>query len=111
VVSSEFCRATQTADFLDLGPTTEVGTDDSKQITYFVYDEAARCENSLALLATPPSVATNRAFVSHDVTTACDGHLNTLDNQGDTAIYKPDSEGGALFILEVPAANWPTALQ
>lgn len=82
VLSSEFCRCFQTADGFDLGPTTE----QLPELTFFVYDEPQRCDNSLALLNTPPMGATNVAMVGHAGFTC--QTLGTLA-WGEAAIFKP----------------------
>jgi phosphohistidine phosphatase SixA len=61
VLSSEYCRALQTAQGMNFGPTIE----QVQELTYFVYDEANRCANTYALLNQQPAAGTNTAMVSH----------------------------------------------
>lgn len=99
VLSSEFCRAQQTASLMDLGPTIE----DSEELTYFVYDEASRCADSYALLSTAPAAGTNTALVSHAGFTCA-----TLDELAwaEAAIFKPDGAGSAQLVARVPWSEW-----
>jgi phosphohistidine phosphatase SixA len=99
VLSSEYCRNTQTAELMALGPVIE----ERQDITYFVYDEANRCANSEALLATPPDPGTNVALIGH-AGFVCP----VLDSLawGEAAIYKPDGSGGSLLITRVPWNGW-----
>ena len=60
-VTSEFCRAVETATLLDLGPALEERSD----VTFFVYDESTRCANVLAILQENPAPGTNTALVGH----------------------------------------------
>jgi phosphohistidine phosphatase SixA len=99
VVSSEFCRAVQTAENMALGPTIE----QIPEITYFVYDEANRCTDTMALLAEEPAAGSNVALVSH-AGFACPD-LDRLA-WGEAAIYKPDGAGETTLIARVPWNEW-----
>lgn len=101
VVSSEFCRNVGTALLMDFGPTIE----QSQDITYFVYDEAERCNNSFALLGEVPTAGTNTALIGHAGFTC--PPLSQLA-WAEAAIYKPDGMGGATFIERVLANAWLT---
>jgi hypothetical protein len=74
-------------------------------LTYFVYDEANRCADSMAMLAEPPAAGTNTAHISH-AGLACP----ILDQLawGEAAIFKPDGAGGTIFIARVLASQWLT---
>jgi len=101
VRSSEYCRCIQTAEDMAFGPPIEQEPD----LTYFVYDEANRCADSMAMLAEPPAVGTNTAHISH-AGLACP----VLDQLawGEAAIFKPDGKGGTIFIARVLASQWLT---
>ncbi|MFN2377624.1 MAG: hypothetical protein ABR538_13875 [Candidatus Binatia bacterium] len=101
VLSSEFCRNLGTAVLMDFGPTIE----ESQDITYFVYDEAERCNNSFALLGEVPTAGTNTALIGHAGFTC--PPLSQLA-WAEAAIYKPDGMGGATFIERVLANAWLT---
>lgn len=100
MLSSEFCRVLTTAALLDLGPTIEQRQD----LTFFVSDEASRCQSTQFLLAEPPAAGTNTAIVAHGPSTAC-GILHTLA-MGEAAIFKPDGRGGATFVTRVLPNAW-----
>lgn len=90
-----------TAVLMDFGPTIE----ESQDITYFVYDEAERCNNSFALLGEVPTAGTNTALIGHAGFTC--PPLSQLA-WAEAAIYKPDGMGGTTFIERVLAADWLT---
>ena len=74
-------------------------------LTYFVYDEANRCADSMAMLAEPPAAGTNTAHISHA------GLACPIFDQlawGEAAIFKPDGAGGTIFIARVLASQWLT---
>jgi hypothetical protein len=102
VLSSEYCRGIQTAQGMNFGPAIE----QVKELTYFVYDEANRCNNTMGLLNTPPARGTNTAMVSH-----AGFSCPTIDSLawGEAAIYKPvPGTSGPLFIARVPYNKWST---
>lgn len=101
VLSSEFCRAMETAQGFNFGPPIE----QSQVLTYFVYDEAQRCVNTLGLLNVVPAAGTNTALISHAGFTCA-----TLDSLawGEAAIYKPNPTGAAKLIARVPWNGWTT---
>ena len=101
VISSEFCRAIETAQGFNFGPVIE----QSQVLTYFVYDEAQRCTNTLGLLNTVPATGTNTALVSHAGFTCA-----VIDSLawGEAAIYRPNPGGNPTFIGRVPWNGWMT---
>jgi hypothetical protein len=103
VISSEFCRCLQTAS--NMGFTT---VEQDSSITYFVYDEANRCAGAFAHIVTVPAAGTNTAIIGHGgFSTSCPD-LSSL-GMGEAAIYKPDAQGGARFVLRMTPEAW-TAL-
>jgi hypothetical protein len=99
VLSSEFCRCVETAENMAFGPPIET----VEGITFFVYDEVNRCAHAREALAERPVPGTNTAIVAHGGFT-CD-ELTALE-MGDGAIYKPDGDGGTVFIATVRPAEW-----
>jgi len=101
VISSEFCRAVDTAQLMAFGPAIE----QSQALTYFVYDEAARCSETFQLLAQKPQAGTNTALIGHagnDCTP-----LSDLA-QAQAVIYKPDGGGNLTQIATVNFGGWAT---
>jgi phosphohistidine phosphatase SixA len=99
VVSSEFCRNVGTAELMAFGPAIE----ESPLITFFVYDEPARCQNSYALLSELPAAGTNTALIGHaGFSCAVLGMLAW----GEAAIFKPDGAGGSEFVTRVYWDGW-----
>jgi len=101
VISSEFCRAVQTAELANFGAPIE----QSPAVTYFVYDEAGRCEATRALLAERPAAGNNTVIISHSGNT-CPPISNL--NMGGAAIYRPNPGGGATFITDLNWEQWGT---
>ncbi len=99
VLASEFCRCVKTAELMDLGPTIEQRPD----ITYFVHDEANRCANTMKLVALEPAAGKNVGIVGHAGFTCA-----TLDTLawGEAAVYKPDGNGGSIYITRVASNEW-----
>lgn len=101
VLSSEFCRAVQTAEGFQLGPVVER----VQQLTYFVYEEANRCRDTQSLLNARPAAGTNVVHVGHvDYPAAC-SVLDSL-NPTEAAVYKPQLGAPARFIARVAANQW-----
>lgn len=101
VLSSEYCRCFTTATGFQLGPTVE----QLPELTYYVYDEANRCRDSLALANQPPAAGTNVALVGHGgFPVACDP-LGSLA-WGEAAVFKPQPSGAALLVTRVLASQW-----
>lgn len=105
VVSSEFCRNVTTAALMDLGPPIE----QSPAITYFVYDEAARCADSYALIAQAPAAGTNTAIIGHAGFSPPCEILSSLA-WAEAAIFKPDGLGGSPFVTRLTAEEWEELL-
>jgi phosphohistidine phosphatase SixA len=101
VLSSEFCRAVQTAELMDFGPPIEQVMD----LTYFVYDEANRCDDTRQRLSQNPPSGANTALISH-AGNICPP-LSDLSMAG-AAIYKPNGSGAPIFIDTVNWEEWAT---
>jgi hypothetical protein len=99
-LSSEYCRCFKTAEGFELGPAVEL----LQELTYYVHDEAARCDSSYALLDTPPAAGTNVGMVSHAGFTC--PVLAELA-WGEAAIFKPmPGDAPPLLVARVTAAGW-----
>ncbi len=101
IMSSEYCRNFTTAELMNFGPTIELRQD----ITYFVYDEAGRCDASYALIDEVPAAGTNTALIGHAGFTPPCPVLSSLA-WGEAAIFKPDGQGGELLVARVLADDW-----
>jgi hypothetical protein len=99
VFSSEFCRCTETAAAMALGPVTQL----RQGLTFFVYDEPMRCAASQAFLAQVPLPGTNTALIAHGGFTC--PVLGDLA-MGEAAIFRPDGAGGYSLIRRVGAYDW-----
>lgn len=99
VLTSEFCRCIKTAELMNLGPAIEP----YPGITGFVYGLDTPCQNTMMLVAEEPPPGVNVAIVGHS------GHdcgvLDTLV-MGEAMIYKPDGNGGSIYITRVSSSDW-----
>lgn len=106
IVSSEFCRASQTAQLMGLGVPIETTTD----LTYYPFDgtkEQLRLPNTLKVIGVPPAKGKNILLTSHVITFDPSG-LSPLTrvSQGDGAVYKVSTAGSPMFIKTIPIADW-----
>jgi hypothetical protein len=101
VLSAEFCRCVQTAVLNDFGPAIEQVED----ITFFVYDEANRCANSMAHVAAIPAAGTNTAIIGQAGFPGACPVLGELA-WGEAAIYRPHGDGTAELMQRVPWDQW-----
>jgi phosphohistidine phosphatase SixA len=103
VISSEYCRARQTAQQMNLGPAIET----SSQVTFFVYPEIEPCAAIRAQLATAPVSGSNTAIVAH-VHPQClmETGLDLTLEDAQAAIYRPNGMGGTTFVRKVRYNEW-----
>ena len=101
MLSSEYCRALSTAQLMNVVPAASI--EQKTEITYFVYDEANRCTNTMSLLAVEPPTGANTGMISH-AGFVCP----TVDSLAwsEAAIYKPDGMGGSTYITRVKWNEW-----
>ena len=100
VISSEFCRNFTTAQLMDFGPAVE----QSPSLTYFVYDDILnRCDASMGLIAEVPAPGMNTALIGHAGFTC---PILDLLAWSEGAIFRPDGQGGAEHIANVPVGGW-----
>lgn len=101
VLSSEFCRAVQTAEGFQFPPAVE----QVPSLTYFVYDEANRCRDAVSLLNAGPARGTNVAHVGHVSYPGACPVLDSLE-PAEAAIYKPTLGAPPRFITRVNWSQW-----
>jgi phosphohistidine phosphatase SixA len=101
MLTSEYCRTKKTAELMSLVPLATI--EEKAELTYYVYDEANRCTNTMALLAVEPPAGANTGMVSH-AGFVC----QTLDSLAwaQAAIYKPNGLGGSTLITTVFWNGW-----
>lgn len=101
MLSSEYCRCLKTAELMSLVPLASI--EQNQDITYYVYDEANRCNNTMALLAVEPPAGANTGLVGHGgFVCPTLGELAWAE----AAIYKPNGMGGSTFIARVHWNAW-----
>jgi hypothetical protein len=106
LLSSEFCRCSETAERMDLGVDVEM----LPAITNFVYPEHNRCAALDTLLALPPKPGANTAIFGHASLSLGVNCPSLPDMQSiepaEAAIYRPDGAGGHTFVTMVRASEW-----
>jgi len=103
VLSSEFCRCYTTADLMNTG----VATQQSKDITFYVYDEPNRYANTMKLAAAQPIDAQNSVLVIHAGFSAVPSPapLNSLA-WGDAAVFQLVAGQTAKYITTIRVNEW-----
>lgn len=106
VVASPFCRTVETAE-LAFG---EVDTDDGLLALASTgqVSEAERQRTEAAgraLIAAPPPAGSNVVLVGHVSNV---GPITGVSpDEGGTAVFRPDGEGGFTLVAQVPPQGWP----
>lgn len=103
-VTSEFCRCKQTTEYFNLG----VPNKTIKDITFYLYDEGNRYENSMKYFATRPITTKNYIIVGHAGfnKTPTPAPLATLE-WGDCAVFKQVSLGTEpKYIKTIKVKEW-----
>lgn len=103
-VTSEFCRCKQTTEYFNLG----VPNKTIKDITFYVYDEGNRYENSMKYFSSRPITAKNYIIVGHAGfnKTPTPAPLATLE-WGDCAVFKQVSLGtDPKYIKTIRVKEW-----
>jgi phosphohistidine phosphatase SixA len=104
VFSSEFCRCVTTADLMGLGKTIQTST----AITYSIYDEANRYDNTMKLANSQPIDDKNTILIIHA------GFSGTLPNPaplttlewGDAAVFKLGSGQSSTYITTLKVTDF-----
>lgn len=100
VISSEYCRCTQTAQWMAFGPSVET----EQGISFFVYDEVNRCTHSYDRITEVPAAGSNTAIIGHAGFTPTCPTLSLLA-WSECAVFKPGA-GGATLVTRLLWNNW-----
>ena len=103
-LTSEFCRCRQTTEYFNLG----VPNKTVKELTYLVYEESARYENTMKLFANRPVGTKNYIAVGHSGygKTPIPAPLATLE-WGDCAVFQQVAVGTEpKFIQTIKVKEW-----
>ncbi|MEZ4905449.1 MAG: hypothetical protein R2822_28635 [Spirosomataceae bacterium] len=104
VLSSEYCRCYTTADLMNTG----VATQQLKDITYYVYDEANRYANTIKAASNQPVDNQNTVLVIHGGFSGAlpnPAPLNAL-NWSDAAVFQLVAGQTAKYITTIRANEW-----
>ena len=103
--TSEYCRCKQTAEGFKL---VNVAVKENPVLTYFVYDEANRYQNTMAFYAGLPLGAKNHIGVTHADFSAnlpSNPYLN-LPQPGDAAVFKKQAGGSMAYAATITLNDW-----
>lgn len=103
VVASEYCRSTETARLMDLGPVHTTTRIFNTRAARFVGGRDRLVETAREVLATPPADGTNTVVVAHGniLRAVASVHLS----QGGGAVFRPGPDGPEL-VAQVSADDW-----
>ncbi len=103
VFASEYCRCYTSADLMNFGMTTT----QSKDLTYYVYDEPNRYANTMKLATAQPIDAQNSVMVIHAgfTITPTPAPLNSLA-WGDAAVFKLAVGQPAAYVTTIKVKEW-----
>jgi phosphohistidine phosphatase SixA len=105
VLSSEYCRAAETARLLDIGPVTQTSDIINLRSASYAGGEAA-VQRARRVLAQPPAAGGNAVIVGHgNLISAAAG---VTAGEGGGAIFRPvsGSEGGFEIVARLDAEDW-----
>ena len=104
VLASEYCRCFTSADLMDLG----MATQQSKELTYYVYEEAKRYENTMKIVDGQTIDAKNLVLVGHTGFTGAmptPAPLASL-NWGDAAVFQLLAGQSARYVTTLKVTEW-----
>jgi|GEM_PF-1733054 phosphohistidine phosphatase SixA len=99
VISSEFCRCTQSAESLDL----KLPIETAPALTYYIYNEEDRFEQTIALAEAQPISNKITVLMAHSFTS---GESAPNLQMGDAAVYKQLPGNKIELVKIIPTADW-----
>jgi len=104
VLSSEYCRARETAQLMDLGPVTATRVIMNTRAAEFVGGLDAVIRRARRVLATPPKTGTNTILVAHgNLMQAASG---AYSGEGGAAVFAPQNDGKFQLVAQLMPEDW-----
>lgn len=104
ILSSEYCRAHETAQLMDLGPVTTTRAIMNTRAADFVGGLDAVVERARRVLATPPETGTNTVLVAHgNLMRAASG---AYSGEGGAAVFAPQKDGEFRLVAQLTSDDW-----
>jgi len=106
VLSSEYCRAAETAQLLNLGPVTQTPEIVNLRSAEFAGGNDAAIRRAQAVLSQAPAAGSNRVIVGHgNLMSAATG---VTAGEGGSAVYRPAPGGvrGFELVARLTAEDW-----
>jgi phosphohistidine phosphatase SixA len=104
VLSSEYCRARQTAQSMGLGPVTATRAIMNTRAAEFAGGLDAVTERARRALATPPETGTNTVLVAHgNLMRAASG---AYTGEGGAVVFAPQKDGGFRLVAQLMPEDW-----
>jgi phosphohistidine phosphatase SixA len=104
VLSSEYCRARETAQHMGFGPVTATRAIMNIRAAEFVGGLDAVIKRARRALATPPKAGTNTVLVAHgNLMRAAAG---AYSGEGGAAVFVPQKDGGFRLVAQLMPEDW-----
>ena len=104
VLSSEYCRAAETARRMGLGRVVTTRNLMNMRVADYMGGDDAVAARARQVIATPPPEGTNTVITAHgNLMRAATGHYV---GEGGAGIFRPDGKGSFTFIAEVTPEQW-----
>lgn len=104
MLSSEYCRAAETARLMGLGKVVTSRRIMNMRVAHLMGGDKAVAERGRKAIAKPPPAGTNTIITAHgNLMRAATGHYV---GEGGAGIFRPDGRGGFAFIAEVTPEQW-----
>ena len=104
VLSSEYCRAAETARRMGLGQVVTTRNLMNMRVADYMGGDEAVATRAREVIATPPPAGTNTVIAAHgNLMRAATGHYV---GEGGAGIFRPDGKGSFTFIAEVTPEQW-----
>jgi broad specificity phosphatase PhoE len=108
VQSSQYNRAVETANLLDLGKVSAIAALNEGGTTAMAQGNEGQGSALRKLAATPPAAGTNIILVTHKPNIVGAFGKDWSDvSEGEATIVHPDGKGGFTVVVRVLAVDWP----
>jgi len=112
VQTSMFYRAIETGTLLGFGEVTTLADISEGGLVVTPTENNRRAQALRTLASTPPAPGTNDIFVSHKPNIMDAFGKDWFDvSEGETSVFKPDRNGGYVFVTRVKASDWAKLAQ
>ena len=104
IYSSEFCRAWETAQLLNLGPVVKIRALNSFKVEDMMGGRDAMIERARQEIGRYPEEGTNTILVAHG--DLMRGATSDYTDEGGAAVYKPNGDGTFTLVAQIAPEDW-----